>query len=138
MCTRGTGVAQDITVAMRWFILAGDQGDADSQYILALAHGIGFGVARDDTRQSGGADSPPTKLTPRRSATSRRCTRVAPGLRRTPPRQHGGAASRGTTASMAPAGGAHYVQQRKPPTTWPISAVVRTFFGPWRNPLQSS
>ncbi len=47
MYTKGEGVPQDATEAVKWFRKAADQGDANAQHNLGLAYWAGAGVPKD-------------------------------------------------------------------------------------------
>ncbi len=43
----GTGVPQDYTIAIEWWLKAANQGDAEAQNNLGYSYANGFGVPKD-------------------------------------------------------------------------------------------
>ena len=48
MYEQGRGVPKNEKEAIRWFILAADQGHADAQYKLGVRYKFGWGVTRNE------------------------------------------------------------------------------------------
>ena len=50
MYDNGTGVAENVQEAVKWYRLAAEQGDANSQFVLGLMYENGEGVSGNDVR----------------------------------------------------------------------------------------
>ena len=50
MYDNGTGVAENVQEAVKWYRLAADQGLAEAQFNLGLMYAIGTGVAQNDQK----------------------------------------------------------------------------------------
>ena len=112
MHDNGDGVQQNFGEAARLHRLAADQGLADAQFNLGATCANGDGVPQNHTDAARWCRLAADQGDAAAQRNLETMQKNAAGLRGTAPRQHGGTASRCTTASVAPAGGATCVPQK--------------------------